>query len=171
MLNKRLLLLWFYLATPLFFLADSLLGWNIRISSLDNYPAWKMTYYLFCLCIGLLMWKWRVLEPILGMIEGGVNMLLLTLSVLLPYYAAIDVLSRGQSLQTPLDGAVYCWGISSSIDALRSEFNFMIKKLSFFKIRYFSAVSSIWLRRSSVCLISFFFCCSGGKQSAFFKIL
>ena len=103
MLSKQQLLLWFYLATPLFLLIDSLLGWNIRISSLDNYPGWKMVYYLFLLCIGLLMWKWRVLEPVLGMIEGGVNMLLLTLSVLLPYYAAIDAISSGQAIETPLD--------------------------------------------------------------------
>jgi hypothetical protein len=49
------------------------------------------------------MWKWRILEPVLGMIEGGVNMLLLTLSVLLPYYAAIDAISSGQAIETPLD--------------------------------------------------------------------
>ncbi len=103
MQNQKKLLLWFYLATPLFLLLDSLLGWNIRIASLDNYPGWKMLYYLFCLCIGLLMWKWQILEPVLGMVEGGVNMLLLTLSVLLPYYEAIDALSSGESVQTPLD--------------------------------------------------------------------
>jgi hypothetical protein len=103
MISKQQLLLWFYLATPLFFLLDSLLGWNIRISSLDNYPGWKMVYYLFLFCIGLLMWKWRILESILGLVEGGVNMLLLTLSVLLPYYAAIDAISSGQAIETPLD--------------------------------------------------------------------
>ena len=103
MASKQKLLLWFYLITPVFFLLDSLFGWNIRISSLDNYPGWKMLYYLFLLCIGLLMWKWQILEPILGLIEGGVNMLLLTLSVLLPYYAAIDAISSGQTIEKPLD--------------------------------------------------------------------
>ena len=103
MLNRRQLLLYFYLATPLFFLMDSLFGWNIRISSLDAHPAWKVSYYLFLLGIGFVMFKWPRIEPILGIIEGGVNMLLLTLSVLLPYYAAIDAISSGETIQNPLN--------------------------------------------------------------------
>ena len=103
MLNQQQLLLGFYLGTPVFFLLDSLLGWNIRISSLDDYPGWKIIYYLFLMAIGVIMWKWKMLEPLLGIIEGGVNMLLLTLSVLLPYYKAIDALSSGQSIEHPLD--------------------------------------------------------------------
>jgi len=103
MISRQQLLLWFYLATPVFYLLDIIFGWDLRISFLDDRPGWKFAYYLFCMGIGLLMWKWRILEPILGIIEGGVNMLLLTLSVLLPYYAAIEAISSGETVQHPLN--------------------------------------------------------------------
>lgn len=50
------------------------------------------------------MWRWQQLEPILGIVEGGINILLLTLSILLPYYQAIDALSSGEHVVNPLDG-------------------------------------------------------------------
>ncbi len=104
MLSRQQLLLGFYLTTPIFLLVDELFGWNIRIASLENYPVWKIIYYLFCMCVAGLMWKWKSLEPILGIIEGGINMLLLTLSVMLPYYRAIEAIADGHAVATPLDG-------------------------------------------------------------------
>jgi hypothetical protein len=102
-MSIRQLLKWFYLASPVFFLIDIGLGWDIRISFLDHSPTWKAAYYLFCFSIGIMMWRWSMLEPILGIIEGGVNMLLLTLSVLLPYYQAIDAISSGEQITNPLN--------------------------------------------------------------------
>lgn len=102
-MQTRQLLKWFYLMTPLFLLLDKLLGWDIRISFLDQQPAWKLAYYLFCFCIGILMWRWQQLEPILGIVEGGINLLILTLSILLPYYQAIDAISSGEQVINPLN--------------------------------------------------------------------
>ena len=102
-IDKKTALLWFYLATPVFVLLDLLFEWDMRVSFMDEHTGWKYLYYLFCLGIGLVMWKLPALEAILGILEGGVNMLLLTLSVMLPYYAAIDTISSGQEVQNPLD--------------------------------------------------------------------
>jgi len=95
--------MWFYLASPLFFLLDFAFGWDIRISFLDQNIAWKLAYYLFCFGVGILMWRWDALKPILGIVEGGINILLLTLSILLPYYQAIDAISSGKQIINPLD--------------------------------------------------------------------
>ena len=102
-IDKKMALLWFYLATPVFVLLDLIFGWDMRVSFLDEHASWKYLYYLFCLAIGLLMWKQPALEAILGMVEGGVNMLLLTLSVMLPYYASIDLIANGEEIKNPLD--------------------------------------------------------------------
>ena len=103
MLHKQKILLWYYIATPAFFLADIFLGWDMRASFLDDHQGWKYIYYLFCFCIGILMWKIPLLESVLGIIEGGVNILLLTLSVLVPYYAAIDAISSGVEVVNPMN--------------------------------------------------------------------
>lgn len=104
-MQTKQVLMWFYLLTPLFLLIDKLFGWDFRISFLDQHPGWKLAYYLFCFCIGFLMWRWQQWEAILGMIEGGINILLLTLSILLPYYQAIDALSSGVQLTNPLNSS------------------------------------------------------------------
>jgi len=49
------------------------------------------------------MWKLPSLEYLLGILEGGINMLLLTLSILLPYYDAIDAISSGHEVANPLN--------------------------------------------------------------------
>jgi len=103
MVSKQKILLWFYLATPVFFLLDILFQWDFRISFLDNHTGWKMLYYAFCFAIGYMMWKLPALEYLLGTIEGGVNMLLLTLSVMLPYFDAIDSISSGLNVDKPLN--------------------------------------------------------------------
>jgi len=103
MINRQKVLLWFYLATPVFFLLDILFQWDVRVSFLDDNIGWKTLYYIFCFGIGYMMWKIPSLEYVFGIIEGGVNMLLLTLSVMLPYYAAIDAISSGSEVSNPLN--------------------------------------------------------------------
>lgn len=49
------------------------------------------------------MWKLPALEYLSGTIEGGINMLLLTLSVMLPYFEAIDSISSGLDVDNPLN--------------------------------------------------------------------
>lgn len=104
MLNQKLLM-WFYLLSPFFLLIDIIFGWDLRVSFLDQHTGWKVTYYVFCFGIGVLMWRWNELEPILGLIEGGINLLLLTLSIFIPYYQMIDALSSGSQVDNPLDVA------------------------------------------------------------------
>jgi len=103
MFTKQKIILWFYLITPAFFLLDIMFSWDFRVSFLDDHLGWKIFYYAFCFVIGFLMWKLPSLEYVLGVIEGGVNMLLLTLSVMLPYYDAIDAISSGKTVDNPLN--------------------------------------------------------------------
>ena len=89
------ILLWIYLSSPLFLLLDLGTGIDMRVSFLDAYSGWKVVYYIFCFAIGLVMYKVPSLEAILGLVEGGVNVLALSLSILLPYYQAIEQASNG----------------------------------------------------------------------------
>lgn len=97
------ILRWIYLGTPLFLVLDLALGWDIRVSFFDTHPAWKYGYYIFCFCVGLLMIKMPRLEPIFGIIESGANILILSLSVLVPYYTAIEAISSGEEFANPFN--------------------------------------------------------------------
>ncbi|NOY66872.1 MAG: hypothetical protein GXP13_05635 [Gammaproteobacteria bacterium] len=102
MINKQKLILWFYLLTPAFFILDLLFSWDVRVSFLDDYTGWKILYYIFCFSIGLLMYRLPSLEYITGIIEGGVNILLLTLSVMLQYFNTIDNIGSSDEISNPL---------------------------------------------------------------------
>ena len=94
---------WIYLGTPVFLVLDLAFGWDIRVSFFDTHPGWKYGYYIFCFVIGFLMMKQPRLEPILGIIESGANILILSLSILVPYYAAIEAISSGEEFANPFN--------------------------------------------------------------------
>ena len=84
----------YYIASPLFACADWM-GFNVRAVGLADFPEWRALYYVTCTAIGaatVLRPSWSAL---LGVLESGVNILLLVLAVVLPYYRVIDVLSAG----------------------------------------------------------------------------
>ena len=73
----------YYYSTPLFILADSLLGLDFRISGL-HVPGYRFAYYGFCMLCALLLWYRPRLSPLVGMGESSVNLTILMVSVMLP---------------------------------------------------------------------------------------
>jgi hypothetical protein len=84
----------YYIATPLFAWADWL-GFNVRAVGLAGHPEWRIGYYVACTAIGLGTVSRPSWSPLLGVLESAVNILLLVLAVLAPYYDTIEVLSHG----------------------------------------------------------------------------
>jgi len=73
----------YYYCTPLFVLADYLLGLDFRVSGLHA-PAYRLGYYGFCVLCALLLWSRPRLSPLVGMGESSVNLAILMVSVMLP---------------------------------------------------------------------------------------
>ena len=52
------LLNYYYAAPIVFVLLDYLLHINVRVAFLQDWPAWRAFYYIFCFaCFGLMMWR------------------------------------------------------------------------------------------------------------------
>lgn len=48
----------YYAATALFIFLDYFLNINIRLAALEQAPAWRALYYVFCfVCLGLMYWR------------------------------------------------------------------------------------------------------------------
>ena len=73
----------YYFSTPLFLLADGLLGLDFRISGL-HVPGYRFAYYGFCMLCALLLWYRPRLSPLVGMGESSINLTILMVSVMLP---------------------------------------------------------------------------------------
>lgn len=74
-----------YLGTPVFVLADVVLGINVRTPFFDATPALKWVYYLAACGAGMIVWKWPRLTALVGFAESGLNIALTTLSIGLAY--------------------------------------------------------------------------------------
>ncbi len=49
---------YYYAATIVFVLLDYLLNINVRAAFLQDWPAWRAFYYVFCFaCFGLMLWR------------------------------------------------------------------------------------------------------------------
>jgi hypothetical protein len=91
----------YYLATPLFAVADWL-GANVRAVGLDGHPGWRLAYYAFCTIAGVVLKVRPRWAAVVGLTEASVNLLLLVLSVFLPYYDAVaSVAAGGTSIDLP----------------------------------------------------------------------
>ena len=48
----------YYAATIVFVLLDYLLNVNVRVAFLQDWPAWRALYYVFCfVCLALMLWR------------------------------------------------------------------------------------------------------------------
>lgn len=83
-------IVWFYLATPVFFLADWLWGINIRIVALDDMPWLKYLYYALCLGCGVLTAARPRLTHVVGLTESAVNVVLVVLTIPLAVARALN---------------------------------------------------------------------------------
>lgn len=85
----------YYWLTPAFWAADVWLGANLRTAALEDRPGYKGIYYLFCLACGAAIWLRPAWTRLVGLTEASVNILLLVLGVLVPYFRLIDELASG----------------------------------------------------------------------------
>ena len=79
----------YYLCTPLFFIMDFYLGMNIRAVGLMDHPGWRTAYYGFCFLCWLLIWKKPSFTSWVGIGESVLNLLLLIIGLLMPYFSFI----------------------------------------------------------------------------------
>jgi hypothetical protein len=87
----------YYLATPAFALCDWIFDWNVRVAALDGHPALKNSYYAICTAAGVLTYWRPSLSRVVGLAESSVNILLLVLGVMLPYYSLIGSFNGEQA--------------------------------------------------------------------------
>ncbi|MGH7353654.1 MAG: hypothetical protein ACRELS_03640 [Candidatus Rokuibacteriota bacterium] len=90
----------YYLATPIFFLLDALWGVNIRATALDDTPMLKYLYYALCLACGATATVRPSLSAVVGMAESSVNIVLIVLSVMLPYFRVLRSVAEGTDVLT-----------------------------------------------------------------------
>lgn len=75
----------YYYMTPLFIALDYLFEINIRVTVLDSMPHYKPLYYGFCIFCGIGMFVLPRCTLILALFESVLNILLVVLTVFLPY--------------------------------------------------------------------------------------
>jgi hypothetical protein len=94
---SRRLITFYYLLTPLFWLADAAFGASLRVAALDGFPFWKVMYYLFCFACGVAMWKHPSWTGVIGLGEASLNILTLVLGFVVPYFRMVDQLAAGEA--------------------------------------------------------------------------
>ena len=68
----------YYAATAIFLMLDYVLGVNVRLAFLTDWPGWRILYYVFCFgCFGVIVWR-PALTTLVTTIES-----LITLSALI----------------------------------------------------------------------------------------
>ena len=80
----------YYLGTPVFFLADMLFGFNVRVAFLDQWPAGKFAYYIVAFVLGIIAWRKPEWTARIGLVESGTNVGLIILSVMIWYGGVLD---------------------------------------------------------------------------------
>jgi hypothetical protein len=89
---------YYYWLTPAFWLADEIFGANLRATALESFPLWKAIYYLFCCACAVTIWKRPSWTSVIGLSEASLNILLLLLGILIPYFSIIDQLAAGNAV-------------------------------------------------------------------------
>lgn len=88
--TRLTLLRWYYLATPLFWLAGAIWGVNVRVAFLDDFPAGRNLYYVACFIIGVVSLVAPRRAGRLAFYESAANLGLLILSVGVWYLHMLD---------------------------------------------------------------------------------
>lgn len=97
----------YYLATPLFAVADLGFGVPVRVATVLP-EGGRLAYYGAAFALGFLCRARPGATPWVGMLESAANLTVLLLSILLPIWSLPDALATGAPLQaglTPAAGA------------------------------------------------------------------
>ena len=93
--QKTVILNIFYYLTPFFILIDYFFDFNIQISGLDQFGFYKKGYYLFCLICAFIIYKFEAYSLIIGFVESLINLFILFISFLLPYFRYASLIADG----------------------------------------------------------------------------
>lgn len=95
----------YYLATPLFAILDLIFGVNIRAAGLQGLPSLRTFYYSVCTIVGIVTFFRPSLSWIAGLAESSINILILILGVLLPYYALFQQVEGDRAFRSPFSAS------------------------------------------------------------------
>ena len=93
--SKAVILSMFYYLTPIFILMDYVFNFNIRIAGLDGFGTYKKFYYMFCLICAFLIYRFDGYSLIVGFFESILNLLILFIGFLLPYFRYASLIADG----------------------------------------------------------------------------
>ncbi len=91
----------YYLATPLFWLADYGWGADLRVAALAAWPAAKTLYYLVCCGLAVVGVAAPRMASLAGLVESSANILLLLTSLLAGYLSMVERAAAGTLAGTP----------------------------------------------------------------------
>jgi hypothetical protein len=93
--QKKVILSIFYYLTPFFILIDYFFDFNIRITGLNQFGIYKNIYYLFCLSCAVIIYKYEGYSLVVGFVESLINLLILFIGFLLPYFRYASLIADG----------------------------------------------------------------------------
>ena len=91
----------YYWLTPAFWALDVFFGANLRAAAFEGHSGWKAAYYLFCLGCGVALWLRPPWTRLVGLTESSLNLLVLILGVMVPYFQLIDRLAARDAVIDP----------------------------------------------------------------------
>jgi len=91
----------YYWLTPVFWALDVFFGANLRAAAFEGHSGWKAAYYLFCLGCGVALWLRPSWTRLVGLTESSLNILVLILGVMVPYFQLIDRLAASEAVIDP----------------------------------------------------------------------
>ena len=92
----------YYLATPLFALLDFVWGVNVRAAGLEALRGPRYAYYALCLICGVVTYLAPSLTNIIGVAESSVNILVLMLGIIVPYYGMAEQVMSDRPVSNPV---------------------------------------------------------------------
>jgi hypothetical protein len=109
----------YYWATLLFVVLDGAFGANVRAAGLAEHPDLRVAYYALCLGCAVVAHLRPSVAGLVGLAESSGNLVILILSILLPYWAVTDaILAEKPIVESPIRmehvvnfviaGAVWC---------------------------------------------------------------
>jgi uncharacterized Tic20 family protein len=105
----------YYLATPVFFLADLLFNASIRVSFIES-ASMRYAYYGFCLFCGLVSYLLPPFASLVGLFESSLNILLLVLGIMVPIHVLPGQVLEGQPGGVAFTGrSILNFGLSATI--------------------------------------------------------
>ena len=89
----------YYYAAPVFWLLD-VLGLNIRVAFLDDFPVGKTAYYAFLCVLAVAVWAMPRFAAHIALIESSADVGILIITVWTWYFAQLEAI-QGEAVVSP----------------------------------------------------------------------